>query len=210
MVNIKTNIVALCLLTAISSCTNSSRPVSQPEADTTTISKGGAGNATDSTATDSSKFIPATYRPPVVQLVKGVLQKKYAADLDKNLIDSSSRRFTLFEFDMNGDGTNEIWVALNGRYFCGTGGCTILLLNAEGNTITPFTVTDTPVVIAAESSGGWRNIFLSHGGKYRLLKYNGKSYPSNPSLVDASSLPPGDDLPRLFDTENEPYPVFTF
>lgn len=200
-----TAVLAISLLTSAMSCTNSSNR-STNAAEIKTDSLGPAAIL----ATDSNKYIPATYRPEAVQLVTGLLQKMYAADLAKNLIDSFSRSFTLFEFDMNDDEKKEIWVAHTGPYFCGTGGCTLLLLNPEGQAITTFTVSETPVVIATESNNGWRNIFISHGGKYRLLKYDGKSYPSNPSLIEASSLLPGDGLPRLFDTANEPYPVFRF
>lgn len=203
-----TAVLAISLLTLAISCTNSSnRTTNAAEIKTDSLAK---TNTAATPATDNGSYIPATYRPEAVQLVTGVLQKMYAADLAKNLIDSFSRSFSLFEFDINGDEKKEIWVAHTGPYFCGTGGCTLLLLNPEGQAITTFTVSETPVVIATESNNGWRNIFISHGGKYRLLKYDGKSYPSNPSLIEASSLLPGYGLPRLFDITNESYPVFRF
>lgn len=208
MKNTWTALLALGLLALVMGCGNStvpSTPATGEQPDSLA-----PNSATATPAVDSSRYIPATYRPEAVQLVTGVLQKMYAADLAINLIDSFSRSFCLFEFDMNGDGSSEIWVQHNGTYFCGTGGCTLMLLSQQGKAITTFTVSETPVVIANESNKGWRNIYINHKGKYRLLTFDGKSYPANPSLIEASDQIPGDGLPRLFDTANEPYPVFRF
>ena len=48
------------------------------------------------------------------------------------------------------------------------------------------------------------------GGKYRIVKFDGKTYPSNPSMQPELKLLPGDGLPRALDFVNEPYPWFKF
>lgn len=151
-----------------------------------------------------------TNRPEAVQLVREKLAALYKDDLDKNLIDSLSRTFTLFEYDLNEDNKKEILVAQNGPYFCGSGGCTIILFSPEGNTITTFTVTRTPVIVLPDRSNGWNDLLLESNGKFHRLKFDGKKYPSNPSTAPVFAMIPGDELPRLLNTSNEPFPNFTF
>ncbi len=151
-----------------------------------------------------------TNRPEAVQLVREKLAILYKEDLDKNLIDSFSRTFTLFEYDLNEDNKKELLVAQNGPYFCGSGGCTVLLLSPEGNPITTFTVTRTPIIVLRDRSNGWNDLLLQSKGKYHRLKFDGKKYPSNPSVAPVFDEIPGDELPRLLDTDNEPYPSFAF
>ena len=111
---------------------------------------------------------------------------------------------------MNEDEKKEIFVGLIGSYFCGTGGCTQYILDNKGIVISKFTVSDYPIVIDSNKSNGWRNLFIPSGGKNRILKFNGKSYPSNPSLEPELKEIPGDGLPRALFFMNEPYPWFNF
>ncbi len=144
------------------------------------------------------------------QLVRLTLQEIYKEDLSKNSIDEISKKFIFFEFDLNEDEKKEIFVGLIGSYFCGTGGCTQYILDNKGIVISKFTVSDYPIVIDSNKSNGWRNLFIPSGGKNRILKFNGKSYPSNPSLEPELKEIPGDELPRALFFMNEPYPWFNF
>ena len=54
-------------------------------------------------------------------LVRLTLQDKLKSDLEKNLIDSISRKFIFFEYDLNDDGKKEIFVGHIVPYFCGSG-----------------------------------------------------------------------------------------
>jgi len=143
-------------------------------------------------------------------LVRLTLRDQLKTDLEANLIDSISRRFIFFEYDLNGDGRNEIFVGLVGLYFCGSGGCTQFLLDDQGNVITRFTVADYPVVIDTHKTNGWNDLFIHSGGKDRIVKFDGKKYPSNPSTLPALNTLPGDSLPRALNFMNEPYPWFIF
>jgi len=170
----------------------------------------------DLTDPDPTDTIPATayginsYRKEAVTLVKSSLQDLYRNDLAKNLVDSLSRRFVIFEYDINDDNQKEIFVGLNGHYFCGTGGCTVLLLSPEGKLITRFTVTETPIVISRNRTKNWNDLILNSKGQNYLLKFDGKKYPSNPSVQPLFKTMPGDELPRLLDYEHEAYPWFQF
>jgi hypothetical protein len=143
-------------------------------------------------------------------LVRLTLQDKLKADLDKNIVDSLSRKFIFFEYDLNDDGNKEIFVGLIGPYFCGSGGCTQYLLDHQGNVITIFTVSDYPVVIDNNKTNGYKDLFIYSNGKNRIVKFNGKKYPSNPSTLPALKVLPGDGLPRALNYQNEPYPWFRF
>ena len=142
-------------------------------------------------------------------LVRLTLQDKLKNDLEKNLVDSISRKFIFFEYDLNDDGKKEIFVGHTGPYFCGSGGCTIYLLDNQGNVITKFSVSR-DMVIDNKKTNGYKDLFIYSGGKFRIAKFNGKTYPSNPSTLPALNLIPGDGLPRALNFANEPYPWFTF
>jgi hypothetical protein len=142
------------------------------------------------------------------RLVRLTLQDKYKTDLEKGFIDSFSRQFKYAEYDMNNDGKKEIFVGLTGSFFCGTGGCSPILLDSEGNIVTQFSVTDYPIIVSNSVSNGWKDLILESGGKKHLMKFNGTKYPSNPSTQAIYKMVPGDDLPRLLIWENTP--TFTF
>lgn len=143
-------------------------------------------------------------------LIRLTLNDLYKDDLAKNFIDDNSKKFIFFEYDLNEDEKKEILVGLTGGYFCGTGGCTQLLLDDRGNVITQFSVSGNPVVIDTNKTNGWKVLFIYSGGKYRIVKYNGKTYPFNPSTLAELKVSPGDGLPRALDFEHEPYAWFKF
>lgn len=165
---------------------------------------------------DPTDTIPAsmyginTYGKETENLVRTKLQTLYKDDLDKNIIDSFSRRFIFFQYDLNDDNIKETFVGLTGSYFCGSGGCTILLLDDTANVITRFTVTDYPVIVAGTKTNGWKDLILYSAGKNHLVKFDGKKYPSNPSVQPVFNMVPGDGLPRLLNFTSEPYAWFKF
>lgn len=120
------------------------------------------------------------------------------------------RRFQMYMTDLNGDGKDEYFVRLFGTYFCGSGGCTFLILDRYSDVITAFTVTDAPVYVSSEKENGWNVLYLKSGGKFRKVVYNKKSYPSNPSVLPASDFKPGEKDTALFDDEKNPCRTYTF
>lgn len=143
-------------------------------------------------------------------LVTLKLQEKFKEDLQKNLIDSISRKFIFFEYDLNDDGNKEIFVGLTGPYFCGSGGCSPYLLDHLGNVITHFSVSDYPIIVDNNKTNQWKDLIIRSNGKNRVVKFDGKKYPSNPSTLPALKVIPGDGLPRVLDFVNEPYPWVRF
>ena len=165
---------------------------------------------------DTTDTIPAsayginTYGSVAENQIRTSFQTLFKDDLARNIIPGLSRKFIIFEFDLNGDSINEIFAGLTGPYFCGSGGCTIYLFNNDGTVLTRFTVADYPIVVSDSKTMGFKDLIIKSNGQNHLMKFDGKKYPSNPSLEPILKLIPGDGLPRALDFVNEPYPWFRF
>jgi hypothetical protein len=133
----------------------------------------------------------------IANLVRLTLLDYYKLDLEKGLIDSFSRQFKYAEYDINNDGRKEIFVGLTGPFFCGSGGCSPLLLDSKGNVISQFSVSDYPIIISSNVTNGWHDLIIESNGKKHLMKFNGKSYPSNPSTQAIYNLTQVNNLPRV-------------
>ena len=123
----------------------------------------------------------------ITRLIGMTLKDQFKEDLEKEWIDTISRKFKYEQFDLNGDGKKEIFVGLTGPYFCGSGGCTMFLLSNQGNVITRFTVIDYPLYISTEETNEWRDLILYSNKSYRKVSFESNSYPSNPSTLDVYS-----------------------
>ena len=90
-------------------------------------------------------------------------------------------------------------VFLNGKSgYCGTGGCTFLVLKCteKGYEVMSNTsVADAPVYLSTHSTNGYRDIKL-YARKVGdvVLKYDGKKYPDNASMESKSIKEPSDIL----------------
>jgi hypothetical protein len=81
--------------------------------------------------------------------------------------DGRPNRYAYHRIDLDGDGKDEALVYLLGPDFCGTGGCTMLLLapKADGyRLVQQFSITQTPVLAASERSHGWRDLIRHEAG----------------------------------------------
>jgi hypothetical protein len=137
----------------------------------------------------------------IIRLIQLTLKDLFQEDLEKDWIDSLSRQFKYSQIDLNRDGKKEILIGLTGPYFCGSGGCSMILSTHQGDVITQFTVVDYPVYIAKESTNGWQDLILYSGSKNRKVKFDGQSYPKNPSTLEeyTESL---ENLPKLLDWQS--------
>lgn len=117
--------------------------------------------------------------------------KKRGYDNDK------TTRYTYAVVDLNGDGKNEAIVHLVGLPWCGSGGCPTLVLErtaASYRLITRIFITRLPIRVLTSSSHGWRNLAVwKEGGSpepgYEAeLRFDGKTYPINPSVPPARPL----------------------
>lgn len=96
------------------------------------------------------------------------------------------RRFVYDQVDLNRDGSQEFLIGLIGPDFCGTGGCTVLIVSHDLEEIAQFTLVQYPVYLGSDDKDdftkGYRNIYLRTGQiGYVKLIWNGNTYPRNPS-----------------------------
>ncbi len=76
-------------------------------------------------------------------------------------------RYVYAHADLDGDGTDEVFVYLLGPFFCGTGGCDLLLFSGGPmgyGLISDFPISRTPVIVSGETSAGWSNLVRRESG----------------------------------------------
>jgi len=91
--------------------------------------------------------------------------------------------------DLNEDGNPEVFVYLVGPYVCCTGGCSGAIFeqkNGEYKLLSRFSLVRNPVIISDTKTNGYRDIimYVAGGGIesfYAWVKYDGTTYPANPS-----------------------------
>jgi hypothetical protein len=170
---------------------------------------------------------PVAFDPDPTDTIPGDAYPSYGSDTaaaalirstiqtaEKDMLSSipeEQRKFKYHAVDLDKDGRNEYMVALYTPMYCGTGGCSAYLLNADGSMNSRFTVVEFPIYVAATATEGWQDLIMYSGRENRLVKRKGGKYPSNPStlpvyrdaLPDASSM-----LLNIW--EGGPYPSFSF
>jgi hypothetical protein len=102
--------------------------------------------------------------------------------------DHEPTRYSPAFIDLKDDGTREVIVYVTGGFWCGSGGCTTLILAPEGSTyrvVTKIFTTYSPIRILETKSNGWHDIGImvrvGYGGEEvgsheQKLSFNGKSY----------------------------------
>jgi hypothetical protein len=112
----------------------------------------------------------------------------WAKDRDEEFAEAPpAYRFALV--DLNGDGHEDALVLITDNYFCGTGGCTLLVLKAEAGRFDPVstsTISREPMWLTSERQHGWRtfSLLVAGGGleAYQAaMRFDGIRYPPNPS-----------------------------
>lgn len=131
---------------------------------------------------DSSAFVSQSTDQQTVANIKNFLVNDYLKD-DLSFLKDNDRKFQFYKIDLNGDGNDEIFVRFMGPYFCGSGGCTFLLLDSYGEVITRFTVTRAPIFVEPSKVNGWSLLLVKDSGVFKELTFQEGTYPSNPSVL---------------------------
>ncbi|MGH9639127.1 MAG: hypothetical protein ACRD3Y_03640 [Bryobacteraceae bacterium] len=106
-------------------------------------------------------------------------------------------RFSFAFVDLNGGGARQAIVYLTGSFWCGSGGCTALILDREGATyrvVTRLTVTRPPIYVLKSMTDGWHDIavFVAGGGILNgyeaRLSFNRRRYSGNPTIAPANPI----------------------
>jgi Tfp pilus assembly protein FimT len=144
-----------------------------------------ADDNVETTDTSSSQeqavYAPQSTNEQTAANLKNFLKSYTASDYE--LLTENDKRFQFYEVDLNDDGNKEIFVRFMGPYFCGSGGCTFLLLDKYAEVITRFTVTRAPIYIEQEKRNGWSFLLVKDSGVFKELVYENGSYPTNPSVL---------------------------
>ncbi len=95
-------------------------------------------------------------------------------------------------------GSEAAIVYIEGGGWCGSGGCTALILAPEKSSyrvVSKLTIVRLPIRVLDTSTNGWRDLAVTvvGGGILRAdeawLRFDGKTYPTNPSVEPARQLP---------------------
>jgi hypothetical protein len=100
--------------------------------------------------------------------------------------------------DLNGDGKPEAIVYFTSQEWCGTSGCHVLVLTQNGRSwtiVAEISAARLPIRVLTGLYKGWRSlgVWVEGGGVqppgYEAeLRFNGKTYPSNPTIPPARRL----------------------
>lgn len=110
--------------------------------------------------------------------------------------------------DLNGDGVPEAVVLFSGQDWCAATGCSLAILKDGPHGFRPVSRTvrvKPPVVVARESTNGWRDLFVSTGGaggaplRRVRLRFSGSGYTRN--AMQEEEIPP--DVPQFGDVAIE-------
>ena len=186
-------IISACSGTQNEEKADASAEAEQPEEEMTIPSAFSINGNDDATAAEISQ-----------QLAEVLLQE------DIEFLTPEQRRFRYAITDLNDDGNREYLIEFRNSYFCGSGGCTYLLLDSDMELITRFTVSDAPFIISEEKSSGWRDLIIPEGGSYHVMKFDGNTYPSNPSVEPEVMLEEQAEPIRLLDESAGDLKEFTF
>jgi hypothetical protein len=150
-----------------------------------------------------SALLPARVRGQGVQRTVDTQLKTFLQDyVEKRAVGDYTRtQYSAAVVHLGPEGTGEAIAYLSGDGWCGSGGCTTLVLAREGmawRVITKIPVTWPPIRVLPTRTHGWRDISVRvRGGGVRpaydaVLRFDGKSYPMNPSAPPArpASGPP--------------------
>ncbi len=114
-------------------------------------------------------------------------------------------RYDAAAVDLDDDHRPEVLVRATDADHCGSGGCTLFVLTPSGaqyRVVTRMTVTRPPVRLLPSATHGWHDLSVgvAGGGITRprnvRLRFDGSSYPTNPSMVTATARSAGRVLLR--------------
>lgn len=171
--------ISICLFLVLFSC-NKERNRSEKIEDT--ASQKDTMSTKESVKTDVEPFAPQSTDEQTANNLKNYLINEFLKD-DISFLKPDERKFQFYKIDLNDDGKEEIFVRLMSSYFCGSGGCTFLLLDKYGELITKFTVTRAPIFVEPTKANGWSLLLVKDAGVFKELQFDEGTYPSNPSLL---------------------------
>ena len=158
----------------------------------------------------TADFVPQSTDQQTANNLKNFLALDYLKD-ELSFLEPKDRKFQFYKIDLNNDGNEEIFVRFMSSYFCGSGGCTFLLLDKYGEVITKFTVTRAPIFVESTKVNGWSVLLVKDAGILKELTFENGSYPSNPSVLPKAPYDaPSGHAQLMFDDEFYQSKTFEF
>ncbi|WP_430612613.1 hypothetical protein [Flavobacterium sp. JP2137] len=176
MNHIKISLLSLGAILALTACKKNPEETSPVVVEPTEIT-------TEATEATPVAFEPQSVNDELALKIQAYLNGSFLKPADLQAITAEEKTFQLHTIDLNNDGKQEVFVYLNSPYFCGSGGCTVLLLSDALQLITRFTVTRPPLFAESTEKNGWKVLSVQSGGEWKELTFDKGSYPSNPSLA---------------------------
>lgn len=134
---------------------------------------------------------------PIMEVPAQVTPTDIGSAIRKALEGDWEAHYFVAAVDLNGDGRKEVVAYVAGPMVCGTGGCTTFVFTPPGpegyRLVSRISVVQTPVLVSSSSTQGWRNLVVRIGGGgiasgNSELKFDGKSYPMNPTVLPAERV----------------------
>lgn len=128
--------------------------------------------------------------------LKAYLQN-FVGESDPSLEKDKQTEYSAVFVDLKDDGSKEVIVYLSGQAWCGSGGCTMLIVAPQDQSyrvVTEVPITRLPIRMLATKSNGWHDIGVVVAGGGILqgyeakLSFDGRRYPHNPSTAPAHRL----------------------
>ena len=114
----------------------------------------------------------------------------------------NATRYATAERDLDGDGSPETLVYLQGPSWCGSGGCTLLVLDVDGQRVEErgrVPVVRLPIRVFPGLSNGWHDLGVTvQGGgvieaRDAVLRFDGNRYAGNPTVPAQARAPDASD-----------------
>lgn len=205
----KNTFIILAILTGLffNSCKNNSSKNTQNKEDTAIKVKNDTSISDKETI--KTDFVERSIDDNLAKKVKHYLNTTFLTEGDLRAITEDQRKFQLYKIDLNNDGKQEIFVNFITPYFCGTGGCTLLLLDNDLELITKFSPARN-LYVEKMTQNGWSVLLTKTEGKWRHLIYKNGTYPSNPTIVEATNESPSKQSVILFDDDVKKSKTYDF
>ncbi len=130
-----------------------------------------------------------THGPSQNKLLRKFLQDYIGAPTQEN----ETTRYSFAFVDLRDNGAQEVVVYLSSDGWCGTGGCTLLILAPEGTSyrvVTRVPAVRLPIRVLTTKTNGWHDLTVVAGNPLSevILPFDGKAYPGNASMPPAQPL----------------------
>lgn len=92
--------------------------------------------------------------------------------------------------DLNNDNVQDAVVLLQEMGWCGSGGCTMLVMKGHQDGyqfVSKSTVTSTPIYTCSIHDKNWKRLAVYSAGQERIMQFDGNGYPLNPSMEKESN-----------------------